>query len=181
MSGRLANHRWLGSERTWFRDLMVGAPVGVDFKVWRVVEISERPPDLVERGRTHTVTLEPLTGGRRLHLLCAEFVIFHRFTSEHYPVCHNCGDLMPCREQLIEQAVQTAAEELRRYDIPGVCPACEEPVSQRQLRQTWPRNLIALTDQPVTFHLRQQCAGEAIAYDHRWRKAGNVSMLGVTP
>ena len=87
---------------------------------------------------------------------------------------------MPCREQIIERTVQSEAEELRRCDIPGVCPSCEEPVSQRQLRQTWPGNLVAPTGQPVTFQLRQRCAGEAIGYDERWRKAGNVSMLGIT-
>lgn len=180
MMGGHANQRWLGSEWTWLRDLCVGALVGVDFKLWRVVEVSTRPADLVERGRTHAVVLEPLTGGQRLHLACAEFTRFHGFTSEHYPVCRSCGDLMPCREQIIEQTVQAAAEELRRYDIPGVCPACEEPVSQCQLRQTWPHNLVAPTGQPVTFHLRGQCVGEASAYDERWRKAGNVSMLGIT-
>lgn len=162
-------------------DLTAGTLVGFDFKVWRVVEVSQRPADLVEGGRTHAVILEPPAGGQRLHLACAEFMTFHTFTSEHYPVCRSCGDLMPCREQLIEQTVQAERERLRRYDIPGICPACEEPVSQRQLRQTWPQNLVAPTDQPVTFHLRRQCAGEAMAYDDRWRKAGHVSMLGVTP
>lgn len=86
---------------------------------------------------------------------------------------------MPCREQIIERTVQAEAEQLRRYDLPGICPACEEPVSQRQLRQSWPENLVAPTGQPVTFHLRNRCVGEASANDERWRKAGHISMLGI--
>ena len=177
--GRPANHAWLGSEWTGLPDLVVGALVGVDFTVWRVLEVGPRPADLVERGRTHAVVLEPLAGGRRLHLACAEYTRFHTFTSAHYPVCRSCGDLMPCREQIIERTVQAEAEQLRRYDLPGICPACEEPVSQRQLRQRWPENLVAPTGQPVTFHLRNRCVGEASAYDERWRKAGHISMLGI--
>ena len=63
--GRPANHAWLGSEWTRLPDLVVGALVGIDFTVWRVVEVGPRPADLAERDRTHAVVLEPLAGGQR--------------------------------------------------------------------------------------------------------------------
>lgn len=65
MKARPANHAWLGSEWTGLPDLVVGALVGVDFIVWRVVEVSTRPADLAERGRTHAVVLELLVDTRR--------------------------------------------------------------------------------------------------------------------
>lgn len=66
-----------------------------------------------------------------------------------------------------------------RYALAGVCPACQEPVTTRQLRQTWQVNLYALDRaQPVTFHLRRSCQDEAVAYDQAVRKAGYAGQLG---
>ena len=66
-----------------------------------------------------------------------------------------------------------------RYELAGVCPACGEPVTTRQTRQTWRVNLYAFDrDQPVTFHLRRQCEREAMEYDRACMADGQPSQLG---
>lgn len=170
----------MGSERSTAENTRAGDLIAYDYRVWRVVEVRMKPADLVKGGYDRNVVIEPLRGGKPVHLSCGRMTWIYKYPSEHYPVCHTCGDLMPCREQVIEETVKAEAERMSRYEMPGVCPACREPVSQRQLRQTWPQNLVVPTGQPVTFHLRKRCAEEAMRYDSLWRKDGNVSLLGVT-
>ena len=101
---------------------------------------------------------------------------------EHYPICHQCLELSPCSHSLTEARVEEQVARMRRYDVTGVCPACRQPVSERQARRTFDVNLVVPGGPPVTFHLRSSCAqGEdgALRYEQAvnrdapsgWREA----------
>lgn len=77
---------------------------------------------------------------------------------EHYPVCHQCFELCPCSHTVTEKRVEEQVTRMRRYDVPGVCPACRNPVSERQSSRTFDINLVVPGGPPVTFHLRSSCA-----------------------
>ena len=162
------------------KNLTPGQLVAWNHRVWRVTSVEElqpggRRPWRLVLGNPTSVNRDEVSLGVGHHPSH-----IHAFTEdEHYPVCANCGGPWPCRElHSREQAKQDAAR-ARRYELPGVCPACEEPVTPRQLRQTWLVNLHHWDrDQPVTFHLRRGCEDEAIRYDREVRDAGMPSQLG---
>ncbi|AOE44342.1 hypothetical protein SEA_EYRE_62 [Gordonia phage Eyre] len=82
---------------------------------------------------------------------------------DHYPICGVCRDLMPCQHVVIDTIADHSGKTFDRYNTPGVCPSCCEPVTHRQRSITFDRNLYALG--PVTFHLRKTCRPEANDYD----------------
>ena len=83
---------------------------------------------------------------------------------EHYGLCVHCNELLPCRAQESDWAVTRSTRRMGRYDLPGVCPACEEPVTARQASQTFP-NTVVPGGPPVTFHTgRKHCRYAAQRY-----------------
>lgn len=170
---------------TFTSGLKVGDIVAHNHRVWRVHQINPIPEVDVKGRRDTAVVLRPIevtsdttAHSDDRHLAASRMCDWHVYPDEHYPVCAKCHEPMPCRESEIEADVVRSSERLSRFEIPGVCPACSEPVTTRHLRQTWPENLVALTGQPVTFHLRRKCVDEAKEYDALWRKTGRPSQLG---
>lgn len=90
------------------------------------------------------------------------------YTDTHYPICAECHEPLPCRDQMAEQVSTKAAEQMVRYEVPGVCPACSEVVTHRQRSQTWPDNAVIPGGPPITFHLRGKCHYEAVRYEKQW-------------
>jgi hypothetical protein len=167
----------MGARPISTKNLSVGAILAFDHAVWRVVEKSRHPDD---RERPWTVVLRPIaiTGDdprardHDQHLATPEYYygwqVYPAESAGHYPVCATCHEPMPCRDQMAERVSAASAADLERYTIAGVCPACEEPVSSRQKRMTWPDNAAIPGGPPVTFHLRGQCFGSAMSYEKRW-------------
>lgn len=179
-------YRWFptGAIVVYTKDLTPDTLVAWEHSVWRVVSIEDRSADLIDGGRDMSIVLRPSSeltvtrSKKEIHLVAGSRSLWNRYTDEHYPVCHHCQEPVPCRDRMVEQFMTQAAERNRRYEIPGVCPACEQPVTERQIRQTWTENLIVPTGGPVTFHLRKRCVSEAMTYDAMWMKAGHMSQLG---
>ena len=164
------------------RDLSVGDLVIHDHR-FRRVESLTRDPELTQRERLPwlVVLADPSSVNRRERSLsCADHKTWCVVVEpEHHPVCGACGGPWPCRELHIRLEIDHSEARARRFELPGVCPACQEPVTPRQLRQTWPVNLHALArDQPVVFHLRRECAEEAQTYDLAVMREGYPSQLG---
>lgn len=165
------------------RKLTPGRMIAWAHRVWRVVSIEAVDPG--ERQQPWRVVIANPTSVNRdersLRMPDRPHDVHVYDENEHYPVCVKCGGPWPCRELHIRQQAEQDMARSRRYELPGVCPACQEPVTPRQLRQTWPVNLHHWDqNQPVTFHLRQRCESEAIAYDREVRAAGMPSQLGYT-
>lgn len=183
--------RWpVGTAPVTTSNLREGQLVAWAHRVWRVVSVEQLDEDKREeegRGMNvrrpwRVVLANPSSVNRdEVALGVGQYPSrIHMFTEEeHYPVCAGCGGAWPCRELHLRDQAQRAAARARRYELAGVCPACEEPVTPRQLRQTWPVNLYHWDrDQPVTFHLRLRCQAEAIKYDREIRAAGLPGQLG---
>ena len=91
---------------------------------------------------------------------------------EHYAVCVVCGDLAPCagHAQAVhaEKATKAAVAEMELPD--GFCPACREPITQRQKTHVFPGpNLLnPLGADDVRFHTRRQCHYGAKSYEEKW-------------
>lgn len=84
---------------------------------------------------------------------------------EHYAVCHKCGELPPCSEVWTERISEAATEYYARFEVEGICPSCQEPVTARQKSHRFDVNLHVPIGPPVTFHARRACLGAAIEYD----------------
>lgn len=90
------------------------------------------------------------------------------------PLCSCHGHPWPCREadeqEQAEKELKAAERELAR--MPGVCPACDEPVTSRQKSITFggPNVRNPLTVGP-TYHLRRRCRHGAADYEEAWVNA----------
>lgn len=155
------------------KDLHPGDVVAIDYppmrhKPWVVHSTRER-----EEGRW-SLTLRPV--GAQFDL--AEFdtnLTMRRWARvevlpEHYAVCHECGEIPPCRERWAAGIADAVAERAARYDVPGVCPACEEPITRRQKTIRFEENIYVPLGHPVTFHERAKCWGIAEHYDRQVAK-----------
>ena len=142
-----------------------GCLIAHDFKPWRVIDIRYN----VERNDLkYTVyRMRPVDAGDN-----ANQDIHWGWTGyskpevirEHYSLCVHCGELPPCREVLAERTSDRAQKRMARYEMPGVCPACEEPVTHRQERETFPNTVVPLGP-AVTFHAgRRKCRAEMERY-----------------
>lgn len=87
--------------------------------------------------------------------------------SERYPVCSHCHELMPCSDTHISAQVEADARRMERFETPGVCPSCMEPVTGRQRSVTFEANLRVPLGPPVTFHTRTRCFEAALRYDEQ--------------
>lgn len=139
---------------------------GLRFAPWRLASI--RP---LGDGRTSLVLREPdapdLAGSDKHHIGVDRWPHPGVMTlPERYAICSCCGDLAPCRHEVEDRAVDAALTRAARFEQPGVCPACREPVTTRQQSVTLP-NVVVPLGPPVTYHMRLKCRREAIDYERR--------------
>ena len=188
--------RWYPDRaRTQYKMPAVGDLIALDHAAWRVVEIRPKPEDLwTEEEREAmasyyrpddvravwpcNVVVRPahITGDdpklrrhdRHYRVPGGHRVMWHVYPDEHYPVCATCGDPTPCRERTAKREAEQAVKAMSRYEMAGVCPACEEAVSARQKSLTFHDNLEIPGGPPVTFHLRGECRRTAANYEQRW-------------
>lgn len=163
------------------RELEPGDLIAFEHRVWRVlvVEVLEdRQVQTVIRPVADDPTWTATDADQ--HLRWSPYARVPRYPqAEHLPVCGDCGGPWPCRELHVRREMARDLDRAARYELAGVCPACGEPVTTRQTRQTWRINLYAFDrDQPVTFHLRRQCVQEAMDYDRACMAQGRPSQLG---
>jgi hypothetical protein len=191
------SHRSPISGRYWFplgtRTLYgcptVGTVVAFEHQAWRVVEVRDLPAEqwrdadrTYNRGGKHkpqVVRLRPMRLAGHPDPVKARsedkhYGSLHVFSwdvypdPEHYPVCADCAEPMPCRDQVGRETAKAAVDDMGRYELEGVCPACSEPITARQKSRTFPENLEVIGGPPVTFHLRSRCAYDAQQYEKRW-------------
>lgn len=130
-----------------------------DFKPWVVIDIREGVPHKDNPGAQYTVyRMRPVgVDGNKQDIHRGWVHGGPTVLNEHYGLCVHCGELLPCRALMAERAAKTAAERMARYDTPGICPECAEPVTHRQERETFP-NIVVPAGPPVTFHAgRRKC------------------------
>ncbi|GGM77275.1 hypothetical protein GCM10012275_54920 [Longimycelium tulufanense] len=166
----------------------IGALVGLDNRAWRVTAVEPLPREdwtaeqqaLVEHhGITavpRAVLLQPIQPGGQEAGPCERYIAHEGtrwdvYIDEHIPYCGHCLEPTPCRERYAAELARRAMSRLERYETPGVCPACWEPVTQRQKCITFDENIELSGGPPVTFHARARCRGEAIDYERRWVSA----------
>lgn len=91
------------------------------------------------------------------------------YPSDHYPVCSECGEPLPCRAEMARQIGEKAEKDAARYEIPGVCPACQEIPTSRHKVMTFEENLRVPFGPPVTFHVgRRDCRYVAMKYEREY-------------
>lgn len=164
--------------------LVPGAIVAIDYhgfrhKPWRVYEIRRRDDEWYDAilrpdGAEHDFAKFNKTIGIKRYA-----PIFR--LPEHYGLCHTCGELMPCSEVWTAKVSDAAAEQSARFEVEGICPSCQEPVTARQKSHRFEENLRVPLGPPVIFHARAKCAGGAIQYDESVAKAtGREPLLSCT-
>lgn len=162
----------------------IGALVAWNFKPWRVVDfkrdVEPRETDK-DQGkyeyfivilRPVGIDLDQTAHSNDVHLWGSELRgywkdplarVFDRL-HEHYGLCVHCNELLPCRDRMAERQAEKQTAEMSRYETPGVCPACMEPVTHRQAHETFP-NIYVPLGEPVTFHAgRRACKWEMERY-----------------
>jgi heme/copper-type cytochrome/quinol oxidase subunit 2 len=150
-----------------------GATVAFEHRVWEVVSVVPAPPangDVEDRldAMTHEVLLRARTGedtelGVPVHGYCWWWT----YPEARFPVCSCCGGPPPCQAQLANTAVETELARMRRFEQPGVCPACGGRVAEGRLA-IFEQNLAVPLGPPVTFHLDDpDCRRAAEAYRAR--------------
>lgn len=169
------------------RNVMLPGPGALwahDHAVWRIIEVRPVPevdmsdseqewikgyrPQARDSHGPRYVIAVPLEGGKRQHWRVRPLTSFDVYPDEHYPICAECREPLPCRDVMAQRTATVAMKQMARYEIAGVCPACSEPVTDRQKAQTWPDNCEVLGGPPVTFHLRRKCLCEARRYEAKW-------------
>lgn len=93
----------------------------------------------------------------------------------HAPICRECGMMWPCshhketaqvnqmmnevewEERKRERARETRRLARLRYETPGICPACQQPVTYGQPSQTFTTNAVIAGGPPVTYHVSRHC------------------------
>lgn len=186
MSG--LGYRWHASGTHSTRDPQPGMLWPFEHEVYRIIEVNAVPEDLWTEGDHATwraapkmVVVRParIVGGdvrdrdhdRHFRMGGERAGSLDVYGDEHYPVCAECAEPLPCREQMAERVSAAEAERMARYDTAGVCPACCEVVTNRQASQTWPDNAVVFLGPPVTFHLRGRCLYSAAEYEKQWAKS----------
>lgn len=163
------------------RELEPGDLIAFECRVWRVIAVEvleDKHVRTIIRPAADDPTWTATDADK--HLLWRQYAWVDRYPhAEHLPVCGDCGGPWPCRELHVRREMARDLDRAARYELAGVCPACGEPVTTRQTRQTWRVNLYAFDrDQPVTFHLRRQCVQEAMDYDRACMAQGQPSQPG---
>ena len=116
---------------------------------WRIVirPVSVTADD--PRSRDYDITLEMRPG---------RYKGFDVYPDGHYPACAQCREPVPCRDEMTRKLTEAAEKDAARYDIPGLCPACSEPVTSRHKVMTFEENLRVPLGPPVTFHVGRRDA-----------------------
>lgn len=171
-------YRWHPDGADHYRNTpAVGDLIPYEHAVYRVIEVIDRTEGFPDdpkpiRVRALPVGIDPataMTGDKRAAGFRApKRAWWDIYPDEHYPICAKCHEPLPCREQMAQRVSEASAQELDRYTMPGVCPACQEPVTQRQKGITWEDNAAVPGGPPVTFHTRRKCLSTAIQYERRW-------------
>ena len=156
-----------------------GQIVGHDHAAWWVDEVAPIGPvdwtedeaSLVSRvgGRAEPVSLmlvqlAPRRGEQLLLRFQPTADALHVYVDEHVPVCLECGDPAPCRDRTAKRLAEWEMRNAEPYTVPGMCPACREPVTGRQRRLEFD-NVVVPGGPPVTFHARGQCRAQAASYE----------------
>lgn len=180
--------------RMQYRTPEVGALIAWDHGVYRVMEVRPVPRDLwsdddfrrdgesfpsesaapmwVVIRPAHVKGDDPKLRSKDVHLRGPGTCRWDVYPHEHYPVCAQCGEPVPCREQSAVEQAHRAAEHAARYEVAGMCPACQEPVTQRQGSRTFAENLYMPGGPPVTFHAsRRECWWGLVSYEDKWVQA----------
>lgn len=169
------NARWRPREgrTTYGQDLEPGMIIAVDHagyrhKPWRLIEVQKR-----DDGR-HGLIIRPL-GEMNDFAQFNQAIALRKYASlpvldEHYSVCVKCGELPPCSDTWSERIATASAENAARYEVEGVCPSCQEPVTRRQQSFRFTENLHVPLGPPVVFHARGKCFGGAVVYDEKLAK-----------
>jgi hypothetical protein len=180
-------YKWYpqGTSTEYAPYLTPGLLVAHEHAIWRIVEVRRLPDnEWTEQEREavenisdvftpHTVVLRPasitLDDPRSRDLdkhYRSRGAMWHVYRDEHYPICGTCHEPLPCREKKAAQIAAAAGRELERYTTPGVCPACQEPITARQKTLTFETNVKIPGGPPVVFHARGgECRRWAIGYE----------------
>lgn len=159
--------------RTFARDLAEGDVIAVDYapmrhKPWRIERVTQREDRTALIVRPLGAEFDFAQHNESVSIRSTAFV---DVLSEHYMVCAKCGQLPPCAEVWNEHVANQVTERAARYETAGVCPACEEPVTNRQRMIRVEENIVVPLGPPVTFHARRKCEHAAVEYDKRVAKA----------
>lgn len=184
-------YRWYPSgTRITYDNPAPGTLIAWNHAAWRIISVERRPEDLWseesreqvreygDRYSPYAVVLRPVDAsddpkdwGRDEHVE-SRHSLWHVYDDEHYPVCAKCLEPVPCREEMAEREAAKASAHMSRYETPGTCPACEEPVTVRQRSMTFPDNMEIPGGPAVTFHVgRYGCRRSAGDYEKRWIEA----------
>lgn len=178
------------SQTEYTRTLEVGLLVGIQRKVWRIVDVKPLSPgnwseraaeEWVKAGspdpweRTPVMVLAvPVGGGKRGGITIEpwDYAPSWNVVPEHFAVCSQCGEPAPCAEYEGEvEAVYEMGKMAERMAVPdGWCPGCSQPISSRQ-KVHWfpgPNLLNLLAADGVAFHQRRECRWSAAEYEGRW-------------
>lgn len=172
-------YRWHpdGADHWRQRSPMVGDLIPFEHAVYRVIEAVDRSEGFPDdpkpiRLRVLPVHIDPATvatgDDRVLRMSASRKAWWDYYPDEHYPICAKCREPLPCREQMASKIAAESAAHFDRYTMPGVCPGCGEPVTQRQKTVTWEDNAVVPGGPPVTFHMRRKCRVTAERYERRW-------------
>jgi hypothetical protein len=150
-----------------------GCIVAYRYKPWRLISktLDSRPDEVPYPIKRYVYVLRPTdidptvtAHSKDLHLSgTATFDVL----LEHYGLCVHCNELLPCRAAIAAQMAKREAKQMSRYETPGICPECQEPVTHRQESETFPNVLVPLGP-PVTFHTgRRKCRYAMQSYRDR--------------
>lgn len=121
---------------------------GNDFKPWRVIDVTDGVPHRDNPEVDYIVyRLRPVGADDNKRDIHRGWV----YGGPHYGLCVDCCELTPCRALMAARVAQRSAARMARYETPGVCPHCQEIVTHRQERETFP-NVVVPGGAPVTFH-----------------------------
>jgi hypothetical protein len=148
----------------------LGALVADDHVVWEVASVVDLVPRADWPGtRTHRLGMESRTGPPVVRQATTGPYSAWWTYPGRFPVCSCCGEPAPCRVQLREDTVERELARMRRFETPGQCPACGEPVRKDQPAVRFPVNLEVPLGPPVTYHVGStRCQLAAVDYQDAW-------------
>lgn len=180
--------RWLPNDRKGWDGPKQGDLVGWNYLPYRVISIEpcEGGTDKPDYFRPHRIVLRPahLEQWHTAHTEDVHLRSEHKpsrsdlpVIHEHYGLCVHCGQLLPCREMEVQRYTDQEVKRMKRYDQPGVCPACEEPVTRRMESERF-ANIVVPGGPSVTFHMgRRACRFQADLYREKLGQADSQTEL----
>lgn len=166
-------------------DIVVHREDGEHPRPWRVLDVRDREHPEHPGVMVPVCQLRPMDRGLDMEA-GGSSLDWHAFLGrswhqlpEHYAVCRICGQLSPCECSLMADRMEEDAQIAHRFETPGVCPECLEPVTDRQGSRTFEVNLFVPAGPPVTFHTRKRCSeserqGSLRDYETRTRRMSRM-------